>query len=108
MNNTTMNTTITTTRARERILDEDIDAIARRVVELIRDAQAPAFGGVPEAAGATVGIREVMRMVGAGSRRAAYRTLAELGVRAWRRGKYRWHDVNEAVARRNRTWRAKA
>jgi len=87
---------------------EDIEAIANLTVErTVERLRALGVTAAPSASSAeppvTVGIDAVMEMVGAKNRRTAHRALNELGVKPWRRGKYRWHDVYNAIARKSMT-----
>lgn len=48
-----------------------------------------------------VGTKELMRILDCASYSALYRELAELGVKAYRPGKYRLKDVENALAKKS-------
>ena len=70
--------------------------IAQRIAQIVL-ARLPNVAAQSEA----VTTEEAMRMLACRSASALYRELEDLGVRAYRPGKYRRNDIINAVARRS-------
>lgn len=75
-------------------LTPDQEAIARRTAELVLSQLADREP--PESLTADM----AMRLLSCDSHSALYRELEDLGVRPYRKGKFRRHDLINAVARR--------
>lgn len=78
------------------VLPAEQEALAERIAQLVLAHMAdPA--PLPEA----VTVEQAMKMLSCDTRSAFYRELEDLGVRAYRPGKYRRNDIINAVARRS-------
>lgn len=75
---------------------DDVQAIAKAVAAELRAAPAP-IATAPE----LIGCAEAMRLLSCNSRSAFYRAVKDYGLRRQKCGKYRLHDIKNAVARRS-------
>ena len=88
--------TIPELNTRIKNLEETTNHLTEAVYKQNADRNQPQPPIIPEAS-KTLDLKGVMRMLDCKTKTSVYRRLKDLGVKAFARGKYRWHAVYNAM-----------